>query len=329
MKAPVTMQDIAKKAAVSTYTVSTVLGGKWQGEVSEKTASRVEKVAKAMGYVLNLPARHLRSGRSGVFAYLTVLDHDAASLPDTSLFFYTIHEISRRMQAHGAFLTVVNMAQLNPEATAGLSLFDGFVTMHRPFKNLVESLGGKKPAVDFAFHGSAVQDFGVAVEPGFAEARKALQGRVSKRVFFAGDTGYEANAQKAREIERNFGVGTGAPCVVVWADAGKPDFLPRIIRDRLLAPGDLVFCANDALASQIYQACRVQGLGIPRDVRVVGYNDDLPSRSMDPPLSTIALPREAMFDALVAKLLGNGGKPERKAPASVHLPCRFQSRSST
>lgn len=59
-----TSKDVARTAGVSQATVSLVLGGKWHGRVSERTADAVRRAARALGYRPNLAARHLRLGRT-------------------------------------------------------------------------------------------------------------------------------------------------------------------------------------------------------------------------------------------------------------------------
>ena len=59
-----TSQDVARAAGVSQATVSLVLGDKWPGQVSERTAGLVRDTARELGYRPNLAARNLRLGRT-------------------------------------------------------------------------------------------------------------------------------------------------------------------------------------------------------------------------------------------------------------------------
>ena len=60
----VKMQDVARLAGVSTKTVSNVINAR--PYVSAETRRKVEAAIDALDYKLNLAARNLRSGRSGV-----------------------------------------------------------------------------------------------------------------------------------------------------------------------------------------------------------------------------------------------------------------------
>ncbi|MFE0426963.1 LacI family DNA-binding transcriptional regulator, partial [Streptomyces sp. NPDC058953] len=59
-----TSRDVARAVGVSQATVSLVLGDKWRGRVSERTAGAVRDAARDLGYRPNLAARNLRLGRT-------------------------------------------------------------------------------------------------------------------------------------------------------------------------------------------------------------------------------------------------------------------------
>ncbi|MFD8500842.1 LacI family DNA-binding transcriptional regulator [Amycolatopsis sp. NPDC059657] len=79
---------------------------------------------------------------------------------------------------------------------------------------------------------------------------------------------------------------------------------------RLLPRGvTAVLCASDLLALGAVRAARRQGLSVPSDVSVVGYDDSALMNCTDPPLTTTRQPIEAMGRAAVELLVKqtNGG----------------------
>jgi len=62
-------------------------------------------------------------------------------------------------------------------------------------------------------------------------------------------------------------------------------------------------CASDPLALGAIRAARRRGLSVPGDVSVVGYDDSAFMSSVEPPLTTVRQPIEAMGRAAVASLL--------------------------
>ncbi|MGO4426288.1 substrate-binding domain-containing protein, partial [Streptomyces sp. MCAF7] len=81
-----------------------------------------------------------------------------------------------------------------------------------------------------------------------------------------------------------------------------------------------VVCASDMMALGAIRAARQQGLAVPRDISVVGFDDSTLIAFTDPPLTTIRKPVQSMGQAAVRALLEEiGGTP---APPSefVFLP---------
>ncbi len=81
-----------------------------------------------------------------------------------------------------------------------------------------------------------------------------------------------------------------------------------------------IVCASDMMALGAIRAAREQGLDVPRDISVVGFDDSPLIAFTDPPLTTVRQPVQAMGQAAVRTLLEEiGGTP---APHSefVFLP---------
>jgi LacI family transcriptional regulator len=71
-------------------------------------------------------------------------------------------------------------------------------------------------------------------------------------------------------------------------------------------PPTAIFCFNDRMAIGAYEAIRERGLRIPQDISVVGFDDEEISSYLDPPLTTVDLPHDAMARWAVSQLLDNG-----------------------
>ena len=75
-----------------------------------------------------------------------------------------------------------------------------------------------------------------------------------------------------------------------------------------------VVCGSDLMALGAIRAVRDRGLGVPRDVSVVGYDDSALVAFTDPPLTTVRQSVEAMAAAAVQALLDElNGNPGRRA----------------
>lgn len=89
-----------------------------------------------------------------------------------------------------------------------------------------------------------------------------------------------------------------------------------------------IFCSCDAVARACYRVCTVLGLHIPKDVSVVGFDDDPLAEWLTPPLTTVRQPFTEMGEAameLLCKQLA-GRKLETNAKP---LPVTWVERGST
>jgi DNA-binding LacI/PurR family transcriptional regulator len=71
-----------------------------------------------------------------------------------------------------------------------------------------------------------------------------------------------------------------------------------------------IVCASDPLALGVIRAARRQGLAVPRDASVIGYDDSSMMACTDPPLTTVRQPIDAMgriaVDLLSREIAGVG-----------------------
>lgn len=65
-----------------------------------------------------------------------------------------------------------------------------------------------------------------------------------------------------------------------------------------------IFACNDLLAAGAIQAVRLQGLRIPEDIAIVGFDDTTLTKIIDPPLTTVAQPIQQMGNEIVDLMLG-------------------------
>jgi LacI family transcriptional regulator len=113
--------------------------------------------------------------------------------------------------------------------------------------------------------------------------------------------------------------------VETYADAGLPldpelivpgAFTIRTGRDqvrRAVQEGrffDAVFAHNDLMAMGALDALREEGLGVPEDVAVIGFDDIRTAEHSDPPLTSVRQPRHEMGEAAARLILDHlAGRP--------------------
>jgi len=88
---------------------------------------------------------------------------------------------------------------------------------------------------------------------------------------------------------------------------------------------DALFCYNDSTALVAMKYCLAEGLKIPYDLAIVGFDDIAASAAAIPPLSTVHVDKEALGRAGVDSLLH---KPEEN-PSQITLPVEMIVRESS
>lgn len=100
----VSMKDIALRCGVSVATVSKALNG--QPDIGEETRSRIEKVAREMGYMTNAAARALKTNRTYNLGVLFV-DERRSGLAH-EYFSAMLESFKVEAEAHGYDITFIN-----------------------------------------------------------------------------------------------------------------------------------------------------------------------------------------------------------------------------
>lgn len=323
-----TSRDVARHASVSQATVSLVLGGKWQGRVSPRTAETVRDAARELGYRPNLAARSLRLGRTRT-ALLVVpaLTHD---------YFARVHAGASRVATEHDFGVVLYPSPegtgpaVDPFGSARAAL-DGVIASSMAPEALAALGEGGLPLVmlDTDPEGDrAAATVNLDIADGMRQAAGHLLGLGHRRL-----------AHLAADVDTwTFGVRARA---LAEAVAGTPDAAVRTQPSELSVEEALhaatqalsadprptaLICDDDLLAAGACKAARRLGLRVPEDVSVTGFDDLSLATALEPELTTVRLPAEevgaAGMRALLAVLAG------REAGTPV-LPVELVRRGST
>lgn len=89
-----------------------------------------------------------------------------------------------------------------------------------------------------------------------------------------------------------------------------------------------LLCDDDLLAASAYRAGRAQGLSIPEDLSIIGFDDIPLARLLEPELTTIALPALEIGTAAGRLLLDRLATPDAP-PRRVEISLPLRIRAST
>lgn len=306
------MQDVADAAGVSRATVSLVLSNTPDARIASATRERVVAVAEDLKYRRDLVASGLRRSRTDTIGLVS--DRIATAPWGWAM----VAGAQEAAWERGRVLLMANTggeAIHEHEAVDNLldRRVDGLVfgaTYHRALP--VPQLRAPVPVVLLdAFdpegaHPAVVPDD----ERGGHQATTLLLDAGHERVAFINSADPVPASQLRlsgyRTALADHGVALDHALVIDADDAELPDGGRRAC-EALLARGvgfTGLFCFNDRVASGAYRTLRRVGLSVPTDISVVGFDDQADvANALDPPLTTIALPHEAMGRWAVNRLL--------------------------
>lgn len=306
------MQDVADAAGVSRATVSLVLSNAPGARIAATTRERVLATASDLGYRRDLIASSLRRSRTDVIGLVS--DRIATAPWGWAM----VAGAQEAAWARGRVLLMVNTGgETAHEREAVENLLDrrvdGLVlgaTYHRALP--VPTLRSQVPVVLLdaydpkGAHAAVVPDD----ERGGYDATALLLDAGHRRVAFinSADPVLASSLRLAGYAAAlaDHGVPFDDALVIEADDSELPDggrHACALLLDRDVTFTGL-FCFNDRVASGAYRTLRRRGLVVPDDVSVVGYDDQADvANALDPPLTTIALPHEAMGRWAVDRLL--------------------------
>lgn len=329
--------DVAARANVSIATVSRVLNT--PGLVAPSTAAAVNEAIASLNYRPNRFARGLVTKRSHVIGI---------SLPDLHGEFY-----SKLMQAadeeanrlgYGVLVTSSGHRpsgkKTAPVPGSGflLDLIDGMVSMvtERRGPMSVASEHGDRPMVLLCDNPNAWSEFDtVSIDQG-AGTRDAVLNLLSEQTadrcyFVAGHEGNLDSDERCRVFTET--IEEADPSASAQIAYGEFTFeWGREWARKMLKAGRLdgaaILAGNDEIALGIMDVARSAGLQIPKDLRVIGFDDSRLCRLVDPMLSSVAVPIAAAAREAVRLLVERLGDPER-APSRVQLTTSLVLRASS
>lgn len=334
------IRDVAKAAGVSVTTVSHVLNETPYARASEETRRKVKDAAKTLGYGPNRMAQSLRTKRSGMIG---LLSEEIATTPHAGRIILGAQETARK---HDLTLVIINSERDAPDSSHRSDVdalvdrqVDGilYATMYHREVTLPANLNGT-PAVLI----DAVDRAGLVpsvVPDEVRGARTAVQALIDaghRRIGFLNNSddvpATRGRLQGYREVLEAAGLEFEESLVVSAVSEPAEGYAAAI---RILSadkPPTALFCYNDRMAMGAYRAAAELGLAIPRDLSVVGFdNQEIIAENLHPGLTTVALPHYEMgawaVETLVALIQGH----EEHKLLTDHptmLPCPLVTRKS-
>jgi LacI family transcriptional regulator len=334
---PPTIKDVAKKANVSIATVSLVIHN--HKKITPETRLRVNKAIKELNYHPSRSARGLASRKTGNVGFIVTDDHFLRSEPFyTRIFLGT--EFEARQDEYYILLTTVPAGEKENLKLPRFVLernVDGIIVAGKIPEELINNLRKYNLPMAFVDYYPDTDNYPVVLIDNISGGMLATEHLVSlghrKIAFIAGDIshpsiydryqGYKNALEKAGiEPDRN----------LVIMDENYPARENGYNAAKRLAERTndftAVFTCNDAMAIGVMQFFKDKGYRIPEDISVIGFDDVEADLSLDPPLSTIRVPKVEM-GVEVMRLMSDILNNVSDKPKKVLVPVELVERKST
>ena len=320
------MEDVARHVGLSRTTVSFVINGRRDVQISEASRLRIWDAVRELGYRPNAGAQSLALNRSNLVGLVT----DITSTPFGG---GIIHGAQHAAWKQGKLLLIVNSEGDPAVESSALDMLlerriEGVIFATQSHREIVvpESAAELPTVLVHCFDAARALPSVLPDEEqgGYSATRRLVDaGHVRIGLInLSADTpaaigrrlGYERALSEA-------GIAVD-PALVLSGDAtadggyacaaaflGAPD-----------AP-TAFFCANDRTAMGAYDAIKERGLQIPADISVVGYdNQEIIAGYLRPGLTTVALPFDEMGSVaidMISTLSAGEHAPSRIVPAPL------------
>ena len=351
----VTLYDVAQRAGVSIATVSRVLHG--HDTVRDGTRARVRAAIEELGYVPDSAAQSLARNRKDVIGLVCVehaglnprqYDSEAMSL----LFYDAVLrgvEARLREESWSLLLTFLRedeaLGTLPPDEEPvasrllalsgkvdGLLIGEGVVP-----PPVMAQLARRLPVVAVAGD-PAQRSVDVVAADNWSGAQALTEHLIvehgARRLFHVDGPPSAPDAAERRQamqavIDAHPGVAVTGRYSGRFSFHSGETATARLLEcaDRDGALPDAVVCSNDQMAIGVLRALAAEGVRVPEDTAVVGFDDIFPSSLSDPPLTTVHQPIRMLGERACERLI------ERIADRSLRrkvelLPTELVIRSS-
>ncbi|HUY82562.1 MAG TPA: LacI family DNA-binding transcriptional regulator [Acidobacteriaceae bacterium] len=316
------IQEVARRAKVSTATVSRVLNN--SGKVREDTAKRVRRVIESLNYIPNNSARNLRIGRSELFGLVVsdiknpffpeLIDHfeELATAKGINVIFTHTNYDDQRMIS-----CIQRLVERNVD---GIAVMTSEVS--KPALELATR--GRVPVVLLNQSALAAKYASVLVDytRGYREAVVHLEKLGHRDIAFLSGSSTFSSVRRRQEAFRSAieksELKFRKECLLIGdlrVEGGRKAVAELL---RIKPRPTALVATNDLMAVGVLQAAQAAGLRVPEDLSIIGFDDIPIAAMMHPELTTIHLSRREIASNAFAQLMHLCRKDVTPRPDLLH-----------
>lgn len=309
------MGDIAEALGISKNAVSLALAGKTG--VSSQTREAVQKMAGDLGY-----HRRPRTGYPHKLRTVALVFAESLLRPPATLFFGPlIQSLQKALAQNDCSLTVFGVSESDAEAMRAPAwpngAFEGILALSSFKPQFIEALQQRAPVVWVDHYHAAVACDKVVTENrlGAYLGVEHLIGLGYQRIGFMGNLAHAPGYVERWEGYRLAIEDHRLPWRPSWIWMTADENSDRIAAywNQLAERPQAWFCVNDILAVNLLQIAQRQGLSVPEDVAIVGFDDLQLAQTSAPTITSLHVDVEYYAMRAVEVLISRLEHPGRPA----------------
>ena len=332
----INMKDIAKKAGVSTATVSYIINKRTDQVITPQTIQKVEDAIEDLGYVPNLGARALASRHTKLLGLLIPQTEEKKKLMFSNSFygeFLSSFEYEARKRGYNILISGTDVDESYFDIARKRSL-DGIVIVG--VEDEADIVGLKKngiPTVLVDSYGMDKELSSVTIDDrngGFV-ATEYLISMGHRTIGLA--TGYltkdGVNTERLKGYEdalAKYGLELEGKYIYSGTVSYEYGFELGLELAQNPNPPSAIFATADILAFGLIKGLKQGGLLVPDDISLVGFDDGFLASNTDPALSTVR--QDVENKANIAAQLVIDTIENQEEHSSIVLPVSLVERDS-
>lgn len=342
----VTLRDVAEEAGVSLKTASNVINH--SGRMTDSTREKVQEVIDRLGYRVNVAARNLNRGKTG-FITLAVPTLTAPYLSELA------NRVIDAARGYGYSVYVTTYAEGSAQGAQSLlrnfntTVSDGMILSISEVENLeaadldvdyplvcvgARSTHGKadhvtpddiqeaRLAAEYLFdHGATrLAVVGSRTEPEHIDSvRDAIEGNAQLRLRGVLEAcaarGIEFDSRLVMNVGQDWTIGSGARITQQLIDSG--------------IPFDGIVAFNDQLALGALFTLAANGISVPDQMQVIGFDNIEEAAYFQPPLTTMDSCLDWIAPTAVSRILDRIDGTRTLEPSCITVQSRVIARATT
>ncbi len=317
-----TIDHVADLAGVSRATVSRVING--SAHVSVERVKAVHRAIKELNFTPNTTARRLAGGRSGLIALL--IEESSEEFFTNSFWGEVVRGFSETIREAGMHPLMLIQPKSGTEeslfATLQAGQMDGLAIFgwHKPVKVLEKLLDPKMAVVFGGDFGGSKKYPCVDVDNvwgGYLATQHLIEMGCKNILVITGDLTLQSARDRLSGYEKAIseaGLKIDEKLIVHgdYTQVKAESIVRQVLRSKKKFDG--IFAANDLSAIGAIQTLSQQGISVPEQVKVIGFDDSPVATNGILPITSIRQPVRELGKEVALSLLEvlDGGQAEDK-----------------